>query len=92
MLNLFEIKLSSMPNQWTQEGGKLIKRFQFKDFKEAMAFINSVGEMAESMNHHPKIINVYNTVVLELWTHDQNAISALDHQLAEAIDRQIEGL
>ncbi len=80
-----------MSNSWTQQRGKLIKRFQFKDFKEALAFINAVGEIAESLNHHPKIINVYNTVVLELWTHDQNAISALDHQLAEAIERQIKG-
>jgi 4a-hydroxytetrahydrobiopterin dehydratase len=81
-----------MSNSWTQQRGKLIKRFQFKDFKKALAFINAVGEIAESLNHHPKIINVYNTVVLELWTHDQNAISALDHQLAEAIDRQIKGV
>ena len=81
-----------MSNSWTQQRGKLIKRFKFKDFKKALALINAVGEIAESLNHHPKIINVYNTVVLELWTHDQNAISALDHQLAEAIDRQIKGV
>lgn len=78
-----------MQNQWEQNSGKLIKTFQFKDFKEALKFINKVGKIAESMNHHPKIINIYNRVVLELWTHDQNAISELDFQLAEEIDRQI---
>ena len=78
-----------MQNQWEQNSGKLIKTFQFKDFKEALKFINNVGKIAESMNHHPKIINIYNRVVLELWTHDQNAISELDFQLAEEIDRQI---
>ena len=79
-----------MQNQWEQNSSKLIKTFQFKDFKEALKFINNVGKIAESMNHHPKIINIYNRVVLELWTHDQNAISQLDFQLAEEIDRQIE--
>lgn len=79
-----------MQNQWEQNSGKLIKTFQFKDFKEALKFINKVGKIAESMNHHPKIINIYNRVVLELWTHDQNATSELDFQLAEEIDRQME--
>ena len=80
-----------MHNEWTQNPGKLVKTFKFKDFNEALKFINNVGQIAESMNHHPKIINLYNTVTLKLWTHDQNAISKLDFQLAEEIDRQIEG-
>ncbi|MGA0374297.1 MAG: 4a-hydroxytetrahydrobiopterin dehydratase [Flavobacteriaceae bacterium] len=79
-----------MNNEWTQNSGKLVKTFKFKDFKEALKFINTVGQIAESMNHHPNIINLYNIVTLKLWTHDQNAISKLDFQLAEEIDRQIE--
>ena len=49
-----------MQNKWIQNSGKLVKTFQFKDFKEALKFINNVGQKAESMNHHPKIINIYN--------------------------------
>jgi 4a-hydroxytetrahydrobiopterin dehydratase len=41
------------------------------------------------MNHHPKIINLYNAITLELWTHDENAITDLDFQLADEIDRLI---
>ena len=78
-----------MNNEWTQNSGKLVKTFKFKDFKEALKFINTVGQIAESMNHHPNIINLYNIVTLKLWTHDQNAISKLDFQLAEEIDLQI---
>ncbi len=78
-----------MQNKWEQNSSKLVKTFQFQDFKEALKFINTVGQIAESMNHHPKIINLYNTVSLELWTHDQNAISDLDFQLADKIDEQI---
>jgi|TARA_B100000902_G_C27099535_1_gene808096 4a-hydroxytetrahydrobiopterin dehydratase len=78
-----------MQKNWEQLLGKLVKTFQFKDFEEALKFINSVGQIAESMNHHPKIINLYNTVTLELWTHDQNAITDLDFQLADEIDRRM---
>jgi 4a-hydroxytetrahydrobiopterin dehydratase len=78
-----------MQKDWDQLLGKLVKTFQFKDFEEALKFINSVGQIAESMNHHPKIINLYNTVTLELWTHDQNAITDLDFQLADEIDRRM---
>ena len=77
-----------MQNKWEQDSGKLVKNFRFQNFKEALKFINKVGEIAESMNHHPKIINIYNTVCLELWTHDQNTISDLDFQLADKIDHQ----
>lgn len=77
-----------MQNKWEQDSGKLVKNFRFQNFKEALKFINNVGEIAESMNHHPKIINIYNNVRLELWTHDQNTISDLDFLLADKIDHQ----
>ena len=79
-----------MEKNWVQNKGKLVKTFQFKDFKEALSFINRVGEKAESLNHHPKIINIYNTVTIELWTHDQNSVTELDFQLADDIDLQLE--
>jgi 4a-hydroxytetrahydrobiopterin dehydratase len=45
-----------------------------------------VGKISEKLNHHPKIINEYNKVNLELWTHDKNEITDLDHKLAAEID------
>ena len=78
-----------MQNKWIQKSGKLVKTFQFKDFKEALNFINRVGQKAELLNHHPKIINVYNSVTNELWTHDQNAITNLDFKFADEIDLEI---
>ena len=47
-----------MHNEWTQNSGKLVKTFKFKDFKEALKFINTVGQIAESMNHHPNIMEI----------------------------------
>ncbi|PDH46651.1 MAG: pterin-4-alpha-carbinolamine dehydratase [Flavobacteriales bacterium MED-G15] len=76
-----------MENHWIIQNGKLVKSVQFKNFKEALSFINKLGELAEQFNHHPKIINIYNQVSLELWTHDQNAITELDYKLAEEIDK-----
>jgi len=48
---------------------KLRKEFNFKDFKEAMAFVNQVADIAEYEGHHPDIYIYYNKVVLELYTH-----------------------
>ena len=75
-----------MENNWKEINGKLTKEFKFKDFKEALVFINKVGDHAESINHHPKITNVYSSVIIELWTHDKDAITDLDYALSGLID------
>ena len=76
-----------MANKWSINSGKLIKTFDFSNFKEALKFINLVGGVSERLEHHPKITNVYNKVTLELWTHDKNSITELDHELATEIDK-----
>ena len=75
-----------MENNWKEINGKLTKEFKFKNFKEALAFINKVGDQAENINHHPKITNVYSSVIIELWTHDKDAITDLDYALSGLID------
>jgi 4a-hydroxytetrahydrobiopterin dehydratase len=77
---------STQTERWSETGGFLQKSFQFKDFKEALDFINKVGQISESMNHHPEITNVYNKVTLKLKTHDKNSITELDHQMRKKID------
>ena len=76
-----------MKTNWKTINNRLIKEFTFKDFNESLAFINKVGEESEKLNHHPKIINIYNRVTIELWTHSSNSISELDYMLSESIDR-----
>ena len=75
-----------MDQYWTTQKNRLYKRFKFKNFQEALTFINNIGQIAEQMNHHPKITNIYNQVEIELWTHETSSITDLDYQLAEAID------
>lgn len=75
---------------WKEENDSLKKTFKFKDFKEAFAFMTQVALIAEKMDHHPNWSNVYNTVSIELSTHDAgNKVTELDRKLAKAIDELI---
>lgn len=75
---------------WREEQNKLVKIFTFKDFVEAFAFMTKVALIAEKMNHHPYWSNVYNTVTIELSTHDAgNIVTDKDRVLAKAIDALI---
>ncbi len=72
---------------WTEENNCLKKVFHFKDFTEAFGFMTKVALIAEKMNHHPTWSNTWNTVSIELSTHDAgNVVTDLDRKLAEAID------
>lgn len=72
---------------WTEENNRLKKTFRFKDFQEAFAFMTRVAFLAEKHEHHPNWSNVYNTVTIELTTHDAgNVVTEKDHKLAAAID------
>ncbi len=73
---------------FTQENNQLIATFLLVDFKQALIFINKVGEVAEYQNHHPEIINVYNKVTFKLCTHDAgNSITEKDYLLATEIEK-----
>ncbi|WP_299818283.1 4a-hydroxytetrahydrobiopterin dehydratase [uncultured Pontibacter sp.] len=73
---------------WKEEDNKLKRTLTFKDFKQAMAFMNQVAEVAEEMDHHPWWSNVYNTIEVELTTHDAgNTITEKDYKLADKIDQ-----
>lgn len=63
------------------------KSFQFPDFKHAWAFMSYVALHAEAMDHHPNWSNVYNSVHIQLSTHDAGGLSAKDITLAQEIDR-----
>ena len=72
---------------WTNDNNVLYKKFEFKNFSEAFAFMTRVAIEAEKMDHHPKWTNVYNKVEIWLTTHDAgNVITDKDTKLAEKID------
>jgi 4a-hydroxytetrahydrobiopterin dehydratase len=73
---------------WDETKEALYKRFQFKDFSEAFAFMTRVAIEAEKMDHHPKWTNVWNTVEIWLSTHDAgNTVTEKDRKLAAKIDK-----
>lgn len=72
---------------WEEKENALYRRFQFKDFSEAFAFMTRVALVAEKMDHHPRWTNVWNTVEIWLNTHDAgNTVTDKDRQLAKKID------
>ena len=72
---------------WTNDNNVLYKKFEFKNFSEAFAFMTRVAIEAEKMDHHPKWTNVYNKVEIWLSTHDAgNIITEKDKKLASIID------
>jgi 4a-hydroxytetrahydrobiopterin dehydratase len=72
---------------WTLHDGKLHREYKFADFVEAFGFMASAALVAERMNHHPEWFNVWNTVEVDLTTHDAGGITARDFELAAAMER-----
>lgn len=72
---------------WLEEKNRLQRIFKFKDFAEAFAFMTEVAFHAEKQNHHPNWSNVWNTVEIQLTTHDAgNIVTDRDRKLAKQID------
>jgi 4a-hydroxytetrahydrobiopterin dehydratase len=65
---------------------KISKRWKFKNFVEAMQFVNKVAELAEEEGHHPDIHVSYSRVTLELWTHAIGGLSENDFILSAKIN------
>lgn len=73
---------------WKEIDNKLHREFKFTNFMEAFGFMTEVAFHAEKQNHHPNWSNVYNTVTINLNTHDAgNVVTEKDHVLAAAIDK-----
>ncbi len=72
---------------WSVINDKLHREYQLGDFVEAFGFMAKVALIAERMGHHPEWFNVYNKVIVDLTTHDAGGISALDFELAAAMDK-----
>jgi 4a-hydroxytetrahydrobiopterin dehydratase len=79
------LELGKRP-EWTETGEAIQRTFAFKNFVEAMGFVNKVAQLAEAVNHHPDLLIRYNKVTLTLSTHDSGGITQKDFDLAGAVD------
>lgn len=76
---------------WKVVNGKINKTFKFEGFVQAFGFMTMVAMEAEKMNHHPEWFNVYDTVRVDLVTHDIGGISNYDVKLAKTMDAIAKG-
>ncbi len=74
---------------WEKVENKISKNFKFKDFIEAFSFVTRIAIISEKMNHHPDITISFNSVHIDLTTHDINGISKNDIILARKIEELI---
>jgi 4a-hydroxytetrahydrobiopterin dehydratase len=80
--------LKHIPSSWQVISEKKLKKtFEFKDFQEAMAFVNKVADLANKENHHPDFHVHWNKVTLEIWTHAIGGLSENDFILAAKIEK-----
>ena len=75
-----------MNSEWQEIDGALHKKFEFRDFAEAFAFMTKVAAVAKLQNHHPDWSNSWNIVEISLCSHDKGTVTQRDHDLANAID------
>jgi 4a-hydroxytetrahydrobiopterin dehydratase len=73
---------------WSRGVGReaITKTFVFKDFSAAFGFMARAALTTEKLDHHPEWSNVWNRVDVTLTTHDAKGVTALDVQLAAAMD------
>ena len=71
------------PAGWNEVDDALEQTFEFPGFVDALAFVNRLGDLAESENHHPDIAIHYNKVTVRWWTHTAGGVTDRDRTLAE---------
>ena len=82
-------KLSNFSG-WSFESDSITKKFQFKDFIDALSFVNAVGLEAEKMDHHPDILMFsWNKVRITISTHSAGGVTEKDFSLAKKIEERI---
>jgi 4a-hydroxytetrahydrobiopterin dehydratase len=76
---------------WKENNDELTKTFNFKDFVQAVLFVNNIKNIAEKNQHHPDVyIHSYNKVKIILTTHSEGKVTDKDYKVAEEIDKLVE--
>ena len=65
----------------------ILRQFKFPDFKQTLAFVNRVGDLAEEQGHHPDILLAWGKAEITLWTHKVNGLTESDFIMAAKIDQ-----
>lgn len=90
-LNLEEIKkeLAKINSEWKlslNNPNTIYREYKFKNFSQALEFVNRAGLIAEELNHHPDITLKWGYVKVEFWTHTAQGLSQMDFNAALKLD------
>ena len=91
LLNASEIKVQLKNlSGWEFSNNLIFKEYQLSNFREVLAFVNKIGDEANSMDHHPDILmHSWNKVKISISTHSEGGVTNKDFQLAEKIESLI---
>jgi 4a-hydroxytetrahydrobiopterin dehydratase len=78
---------AQLPEWKVVDGHHITRHFKFPDFRQALAFVNKVGNVAEEQGHHPDILLSWGKADVTTWTHAINGLTESDFILAAKIDR-----
>ena len=78
-----------VPDWKVVDGHHLTRNFPFKNFVQALAFVNKVGALAEEQGHHPDILLAWGKAEITTWTHKINGLTESDFILAAKIDKLV---
>jgi len=83
--------LNELGRGWSlNSAGHLERLYTFKDFAEALAFVNTISAVAEAEGHHPDLCLAWGKCKVEIWTHKINGLTESDFYLAAKADREFE--
>ena len=86
-----EEMLTQLDSAWAlNQDGHLERRYPFKDFAQALAFVNKVGAVAEEEGHHPDLYLAWGKCKIELWTHKIHGLTESDFYMAAKSDREFQ--
>jgi 4a-hydroxytetrahydrobiopterin dehydratase len=85
--------LNQLGRGWQlNKAGHLERLYTFKDFADALAFVNRVGAVAEKEGHHPDLHLAWGKCAVEIWTHKINGLTESDFYLAAKADREFDAM
>ena len=77
------------PEGWVLVDGRLMRELECEDFNQAKKIVDKISILAEELNHHPEIHFGWGYVIIECYTHDEDAVTKLDFKLANHIEELI---
>jgi 4a-hydroxytetrahydrobiopterin dehydratase len=87
LLEEHEIESALEGTSWSRDGENIAREWEFKDFAEAIRFVDDVAEVAERVNHHPDIlVHGWNKVRLSVTNHSAGGLTEADFELAKQVD------